>query len=216
MNAHLQIADDKIKPRFNISKGLNENDDSIRYYKEVLHSDNTNIEALACIATNFFYNDQPEVALKFYRRLLQMGILNSELFNNIGLCCFYAQQYDMILSCFDKALSLATQDMQIADVWYNLGHVALGIGDTSLAYQCFRLSLVHNNDSPEAYNNLGILEMAHGRVELVCISQNRNFFNTVNFFFVFFFSRGHFYRVLRVWGLCYLNQTITTPFWPKV
>ncbi len=134
-----------------------------------MHSDNTNIEAIACIATNFFYNDQPEVALKFYRRLLQMGILNSELFNNIGLCCFYAQQYDMILSCFDKALSLATQDTQISDVWYNLGHVALGIGDTSLAYQCFRLSLVHNNDSAEAYNNLGILEMAHGRTELVCI-----------------------------------------------
>ncbi|RNA25447.1 tetratricopeptide repeat 8 [Brachionus plicatilis] len=138
----------------------------MKYYREVLQTDSTNVEAIACIATNYFYNDQPEVALKFYRRLLQMGVYNSEIFNNIGLCCFYAQQYDLILSCFERALSLATNDMQIADIWYNLGHVALGVGDSSLAYQCFRLCLVSNNDSVEAYNNLGVLEMAHGRNEL--------------------------------------------------
>ena len=68
----------------------------MRFYKQVLHADSTNVEAIACIATNHFYSDQPEVALKFYRRLLQMGVYNSELFNNIALCCLYAQQYDMI------------------------------------------------------------------------------------------------------------------------
>lgn len=141
-------------------------DESIKFYKEVLNSDGTNIEAVASIATNYFYNDQPEVALKFYRRLMQMGIYNSEIFNNIGLCCFYAQQYDMIIACFERALSLANTDQQLADIWYNLGHVAVGIGDSSLAYQCFRLCLVYNNDSAQAYNNLGILEMAHSRNDL--------------------------------------------------
>ena len=68
---------------------------------------------------------------------------------------------------FERALNLATNDLQFADIWFNLGHVALGVGDSSLAYQCFRLSLVHNNDSGEAYNNLGVLEMAHNRNELV-------------------------------------------------
>jgi tetratricopeptide repeat protein 8 len=144
----------------------------MKYYREVLQSDSTNIEAIACIATNYFYNDQPEVALKFYRRLLQMGVYNSEIFNNIGLCCFYAQQYDMIFLCFERALNLATNDLQFADIWFNLGHVALGVGDSSLAYQCFRLSLVHNNDSGEAYNNLGVLEMAHNRNELVINNLN--------------------------------------------
>jgi tetratricopeptide repeat protein 8 len=149
-----------------IHEGLGNVDDSTNYYKEVLHSDNTNVEAIASIATNHFYNDQPEVALKFYRRLLQMGVCNSELFNNIGLCCFYAQQYDMILSCFDRAISLANNDLQLTDIWFNLGHVAFGIGDSSLAYQCFRIALVHNNDNAEAYNNLGVLEMAHNRNDL--------------------------------------------------
>ena len=45
--------------------------------------------------------------------------------------------------------------------------VLQGIGDMNLAYQCFRLALSSNNDHPEAYNNLGVLEMRKGHVEMV-------------------------------------------------
>ena len=86
------------------------------------------------VAANHFYSDQPELALRFYRRLLQMGVSTPELWNNLGLCCFYASQYDMALSCLDRALSLAS-DNSMADVWYNIGQVAIGIGDLGLAYQ---------------------------------------------------------------------------------
>lgn len=57
-------------------------------------------------------------------RLLQMGVYNAELFTNLGLCCFFAQQYDMTLNCFERALALAS-DENMADVWYNVGHVAV-------------------------------------------------------------------------------------------
>lgn len=59
------------------------------------------------------------------RRLLQVGVYNCQLYNNLGLCCFYAQQYDMALPCFERALSLVADDDELADVWYNLSHVAL-------------------------------------------------------------------------------------------
>ena len=42
-------------------------DNAVKFYKDVLHADNMSIEAIACIATNHFYTDQPEVALKYYR-----------------------------------------------------------------------------------------------------------------------------------------------------
>jgi tetratricopeptide repeat protein 8 len=29
---------------------------------------------------------------RYYRRLLQMGVTNTELWTNLGLCCFYASQ----------------------------------------------------------------------------------------------------------------------------
>lgn len=37
------------------------------HYKEVLKQDNTHVEAIACIGSNHFYSDQPEIALRFYR-----------------------------------------------------------------------------------------------------------------------------------------------------
>ncbi|KAM9646008.1 tetratricopeptide repeat protein 8 [Trichechus inunguis] len=148
-----------------IYEEMNDMSSAAEYYKEVLKQDNTHVEAIACIGSNHFYSDQPEIALRFYRRLLQMGVYNCQLFNNLGLCCFYAQQYDMTLTSFERALSLAENEEEIADVWYNLGHVAVGIGDMNLAHQCFRLALVNNNNHAEAYNNLAVLEMRKGHLE---------------------------------------------------
>lgn len=156
-----------------IHEGLNDLETSVACYKKVLQSDSTNVEAIACIGTHHFYSDQPEIALRFYRRLLQMGVYNVELFTNLGLCCFYAQQYDMALHCFQRALGLAS-DENVADVWYNIGHVALGVGDSGMAYQCFKLALASNNDHAEAYNNLGVLEWRRGRGEqaLACFQSS--------------------------------------------
>jgi len=33
----------------------------------VLKYDATNVEAIACIATHYFYSEQPEMALRYYR-----------------------------------------------------------------------------------------------------------------------------------------------------
>ncbi|XP_043846179.1 tetratricopeptide repeat protein 8 isoform X2 [Dromiciops gliroides] len=148
-----------------IYEAMNNISSASEYYKDVLKQDNTHVEAIACIGSNHFYSDQPEIALRFYRRLLQMGVYNCQLFNNLGLCCFYAQQYDMTLTSFERALSLSENEEETADVWYNLGHIAVGIGDLNLAYQCFRLALVNNNNHAEAYNNLAVLEMRKGHVE---------------------------------------------------
>ncbi|XP_030625556.1 tetratricopeptide repeat protein 8 isoform X4 [Chanos chanos] len=148
-----------------IHEEMNNVTSATEYYKDVLKQDNTHVEAIACIGSNHFYTDQPEIALRFYRRLLQMGVYNCQLYNNLGLCCFYAQQYDMTLSSFERALALVSSDEEQADVWYNLGHVAVGIGDLTLAYQCFKLALAFKNDHAEAYNNLAVLELRKGRIE---------------------------------------------------
>jgi len=82
----------------------------------------------------------------------------------MGLCCFYAAQYDMALSCFERALSFG-DDTTLADVWYNIGHVGIGIGDLGLAYQAFKISVSHSSNHAESYNNLGVLELRKGNVE---------------------------------------------------
>ena len=49
---------------------MNNSSSAAEYYKEVLKQDNTHVEAIACIGSNHFYSDQPEVALRFYRWVL--------------------------------------------------------------------------------------------------------------------------------------------------
>lgn len=148
-----------------IHETMGEMDESISLFRSILSYDAIDIEAIASIALNEFYGDQPEIALRYYRRLLQMGIFKAEMYNNIALCCFYAQQYDMVVTCFERALMFADTDEMIADIWYNIGHVALGSGDRQFALYCFRLAITSNNDHAEAYNNLGvrILGSAHWR-----------------------------------------------------
>ena len=153
---------------------LSDPDTAVKFYKKVLDIDSSNIEAIACIASNHFYDDHPEIALRLFRRLLQMGVQTTELWNNLGLCCFYASQYDMTLSCFERALSLAT-DENMADVWYNIGQVGVGIGDLALAYQAFKLCVSIDSSHAEGFNNLGVLELRKGNVE-----QARNNFATAS------------------------------------
>eukprot|EP00398_MALV-I-01_sp_L67-1_P000936 gene936-802_t len=143
---------------------INDVSTSISFYRQVLNFDSMNPEALACLASHHFYTDQPEVALRFYRRLLQIGVSNAELWNNLGLCCFYAQQYDMALGCFDRAISMA-EDKAMADVWYNVAHVAIGVGDTGLAYQCLKVAISVDPNHAESYNNIGVLELRKGKAD---------------------------------------------------
>jgi tetratricopeptide repeat protein 8 len=90
----------------------------------LLKEEASNVEAIACLGAHFFYEGRPEIALKFYRRILQMGVQNAELYVNLALCCFYCQQFDLACGCLERAHSNADQVVQ-ADLWYNTAHIAL-------------------------------------------------------------------------------------------
>lgn len=49
---------------------LNDPAKAIVYFKKVIVFDNSNIESVASLASYHFYTDQPEIALRFYRRLV--------------------------------------------------------------------------------------------------------------------------------------------------
>lgn len=100
-----------------------------------------------------------------------MGVQSAELWNNLGLCCFYSAQYDMALSCLDRALSIASDD-NMADVWYNIGHVGIALGDLGLAYQAFKVAASVDPTHGEALNNIAVLEMRRQKFDLArsCLS----------------------------------------------
>lgn len=50
-----------------VFEGLNNTTMSMKYYKLVLQEDAAHTEAIASIGMHHFYNDQPEMALRYYR-----------------------------------------------------------------------------------------------------------------------------------------------------
>ena len=102
---------------------LNDSLEGVKYYRQVLAVDSSNLEAVASIASYHFYIDQPEVSLRFYKRLVQLGVDSAEVWNNLGLSCYYDGQYDMFWTCMEKALTAADEDT-IGDIWFNIAHVS--------------------------------------------------------------------------------------------
>merc|ERR1712098_243247 len=72
---------------------------------------------------------------------------------------------DMCLTCFERALQSAESDTQ-GDIWYNISHIAIGIGDLGLAYQALKVALAADPSHVEAQNNLAVLELKKGNIEL--------------------------------------------------
>lgn len=62
------------------------------------------------------------------------------------------------LHLIDRALSIADDD-QMADVWYNIGHIGISLGDLGLAYQAFKVAVSVEPQHGEALNNIAVLEM---------------------------------------------------------
>ncbi|XP_058060381.1 tetratricopeptide repeat protein 8 [Anopheles bellator] len=130
---------------------------SVRRYRQISALDPMNTEALACIAVSYFYANQPETALLYYRRILALGGHSAELYCNIGLCCLYGGQLDLVFPCFQRALRMATETELRADLWYNLSFVALTTGDIHLARRCLRLCIAANGTHGAALNNMAVL-----------------------------------------------------------
>eukprot|EP01016_Furgasonia_blochmanni_P050532 TRINITY_DN7821_c0_g2_i4.p1 TRINITY_DN7821_c0_g2~~TRINITY_DN7821_c0_g2_i4.p1 ORF type:complete len:494 (-),score=70.15 TRINITY_DN7821_c0_g2_i4:38-1519(-) len=143
---------------------LNDAAKGVEFYKRILAIESCNLEAVASIASYHFYIDQPEVALRFYKRLVQLGVNTAEIWNNLALCCFYDSQYDMFYTCIEKALMLA-DDSNMAEIWYNISHVAIAVGDFHLAYQALKVTLNYEPTHAEAYNNLAVLEVKRDKPE---------------------------------------------------
>ncbi|KAI8812746.1 hypothetical protein BJ742DRAFT_791665 [Cladochytrium replicatum] len=149
-----------------IYKEKKEHEKAFRLFKQVIVHDPTSVEAIANVGTHLFYENQPELAIKYFRRLIELGVNSSEVWNNLGLCQFYAQDYDGCIPCFERALSIASdadpspaKGQSVADIWYNLSHVNIVLGDLCHAHHCLRLAISQCADHAEAWNNLAVLEV---------------------------------------------------------
>ncbi|KER31148.1 hypothetical protein T265_13053, partial [Opisthorchis viverrini] len=144
---------------------MGETDAALLLYKQVANLDSTHTGALSAVAAHYYQEGQPEVALNVYRRMLLLGFESAELYNNLGLCAFYAQQYDTCMGYFNQAIQMSTLK-SAAEIFYNIAHIGIRLGDLNLSYQCLRISLAYDTRHAEAYNNLGVVEQYRGQMDM--------------------------------------------------
>ncbi len=135
-----------------------------KLYQAVTRADPTNVEAVASLGANAFYFDRYELALRLYSRLIHMDAGSSPVWCNIGLCCHHIGQSDLALQAFQRSL-LRASSADLPDVWYNISHVALSLGEMGLARHALHCCLAFDPMHHGALNNLGVLEMRAGNVE---------------------------------------------------
>ena len=139
-----------------IYERVGESSKALEFYKKALVIDPSCKDALASLATHHFYGEQPEIALTFFKRIMQHWGDSSELWNNIALAAFYSGQIDIAFYAFENALEQA-DDSQKAEIYYNLSHSAIYLADYELATQSLKLCIAYEPTHAEAINNLGVL-----------------------------------------------------------
>lgn len=147
-----------------LQETLHDSATSFKGYSKVLQMDSSNVEALSCAAAHCFYEkNQPEVALRLYRRVLQMGLERAEVFNNIGLSAYMSSQFDYALSAFERSLELCEEDTTRADVWFNISHVGMALGDFGFSERALRIAIALDPTHGESLNNLAVLSLEKDR-----------------------------------------------------
>ena len=120
---------------------------------------------MACIANHYYYEDCPEMALRFYKRLMDLGVNTTELWNNISVCLFTNSQFDLFYPCIQKALLLTEDSVILSDIWYNIAQIAMMMGEKDSVMRALSISLSYDGTNAEALNNMGIVELRKKNVE---------------------------------------------------
>ena len=138
-------------------EGQGQWEESTNHLERVMAFDPADPDVLASLAANYFYSEQPELAVMCYERLLDLGHCTASIWNNYALSKFYSGDFDQVYECFEEAIGAAVQDTEHADLWFNISQVAVCCGDLEWARSCLQLATHYEPGHAESLNNMGVM-----------------------------------------------------------
>ena len=93
-------------------------------YMNVIKLDPSNNHALLALGAMHFEESEPELALKFFQRVLELHGPSPELWNNIALAAVFSNQTDVGIPAFEQAV-MASEGALKGDIWFNVACFAI-------------------------------------------------------------------------------------------
>lgn len=101
----------------------------------------------------------PEDAIEDYNFLIEHGIADAEIFNNLGAIYAYDKEYKKASDSFSEAIA---KDPYMLEAYYNLAQLSMQTEDYGRAIDEYRKVIHEAPEDAEALHNLGIAYMGNG------------------------------------------------------
>lgn len=141
-----------------------------RLYKELLRSDESNVEYLKQLGSIYVRAGQDEKAIPYYEQIITFNPDNTDSMVSLGAIFRRLKRYEDSVNILHKAQDISSSNPNIN---YNLGFTYKEMGDYDDAIDAFESVINHNPDDVLAHNHLGSIYSAKKEYELAIAAFRR-------------------------------------------
>uniref|UniRef100_A0A1B0G1A9 Uncharacterized protein n=1 Tax=Glossina morsitans morsitans TaxID=37546 RepID=A0A1B0G1A9_GLOMM len=136
---------------------MGKQDEGVQMYRLISRLNPINVEALACIALNYFYDNNPEMALMYYRALVSAETPDqkADIWYNLSFVAITTGDFHLAKRCLKLCL---TSDAQNGAALNNLAVLTAQMGDILKAKSYLTAAKETLHNSQEIENNLKYME----------------------------------------------------------
>ena len=128
-----------------------------RLYKELLRSDESNVEYLKQLGSIYVRSGDDEKAIPYYEQIITFHPENTEAMVSLGAIFRRLKRYEDSVNILHKAQDISSSNTTIN---YNLGFTYKEMGDYDDAIDAFETVIDRNPDDVLAHNHLGSIYFA--------------------------------------------------------
>lgn len=133
-----------------------------RLYKELLRSDESNVEYLKQLGSIYVRAGQDEKAIPYYEQIITFNPDNTDSMVSLGAIFRRLKRYEDSVNILHKAQDISSSNSNIN---YNLGFTYKEMGDYDDAIDAFESVISRNPDDVLAHNHLGSIYSAKKEYE---------------------------------------------------
>ncbi len=136
--------------------------DSDKLFTHAVQVTDGNYLAYNNLGYYFSNKNEPERAIEFYKKALEIKPNYEDAHNNMGFCLAAEGKYKEAINEYIKALSI---NKKLTEAHNNLGNALSNIGEIDAAIHEYQIAIEENPKHSDAHNNLGIALAMKGRID---------------------------------------------------